>query len=50
MSGLDQTTPGRSGHGPTRAVWLRLLGAVIALAAGAAALVVAIDLIRTALS
>jgi hypothetical protein len=50
MNGPDQTTPGRAEQGLSRAVWLRLCAAMIGLAAGAAALVVAIDLIRTALS
>lgn len=34
----------------TRAVWLRLFAAVLALASGIAALVIAVDLIRSTLS
>jgi hypothetical protein len=50
MSEPDQFTPVQPAHGVGRAVWLRLVGALLALAAGAASLVVAIDLIRTTLS
>jgi hypothetical protein len=34
----------------TRAVWLRLFTAMVALAAGVVALVIAVDLIRSTLS
>jgi hypothetical protein len=49
MTELDQPTPGRAAQGVSRTVWLRLFGAVVALAAGAAALVVVIDLVRATL-
>ena len=38
-----------AGAPPTGAVWLRLLASVLALAAGAAAVIVAIELLRTVL-
>lgn len=50
MTGPDPAT-GVGSQGPlTRAVWLRLLTAMVALAAGVAALVIAVDLIRSTLS
>ncbi len=50
MSQPKPPTPTERDRSLSRAVRLRLLGAVIALAAGTAALVVAILLVRSALS
>ena len=47
---MTERQPARADRSLTREVRLRLLGAVIALTAGAAALVVAILLVRSALS
>jgi hypothetical protein len=50
MSELQPSTPNERDHSRGRAVRLRLAGALIALAAGAAALLVAILLVRSVLA